>query len=432
MNHSRLAQVLIAGSATLLCAAPPPAAAQNLVVPNYIGMTPQNEGVLDRARPEYDAKGIPLGAFRLYPTLDVNAIYDDNVFRMDHGVSDWLFTIAPNVQLQSQWGRHYLGIYTGLTAFQYSKYTDENLIDWNVGSTGRYDISHSATLIANVEYAGKHEPWYSPNYTGFVLGGNYQEPFQYYQFHGQSTLEFQPDRLGFEAGGSVDTFRWINTPKVGGGFFDNHDRDENEYQFFGKVFYDFSPGYAGFVRAIYDERDFSQEPDRSGVYRTSHGYHVQGGLDLQISHLVHGEVYLGYVSQSFKAPLQDVSGIDYGIKLDYYVSPVLTLHLNGAHQLQDVTLSNISVADNKSISLGADYEFRPNVIVQASVFYVDSRYIGTHYSDQYPGFHMGVSYLLNRYVSADASYDYTSRSTDRPSDVKYNDNMLSVGLKFHL
>ena len=28
------------------------------------------EGVMDRARPEYDAKGLPLGGFRLFPTFN--------------------------------------------------------------------------------------------------------------------------------------------------------------------------------------------------------------------------------------------------------------------------------------------------------------------------------------------------------------------------
>src|ERR1700712_320465 len=58
-----------------------PAAAEDAATPTYIGMTPQDIGVMQRPRPEYDAKGIPLGAFRMFPSLDVNATYDDNVFR---------------------------------------------------------------------------------------------------------------------------------------------------------------------------------------------------------------------------------------------------------------------------------------------------------------------------------------------------------------
>ncbi len=54
-------------------------------------MTPQDVGVMDRARPAYDAKGIPLGGFRLFPSLDVVGTYDDNVFRLPTGQSDYFF-----------------------------------------------------------------------------------------------------------------------------------------------------------------------------------------------------------------------------------------------------------------------------------------------------------------------------------------------------
>ena len=42
----------------------------------------QAVGVLERERPAYDAKGIPLGGFRLYPRLNFDTAYDDNVFRL--------------------------------------------------------------------------------------------------------------------------------------------------------------------------------------------------------------------------------------------------------------------------------------------------------------------------------------------------------------
>ena len=42
-------------------------------------------GVMDRPRPDYDAKGLPVGGFRLRPALDVGASYDDNVYRTSGG-----------------------------------------------------------------------------------------------------------------------------------------------------------------------------------------------------------------------------------------------------------------------------------------------------------------------------------------------------------
>lgn len=409
------------------------AGAQVAPTPTYIGMTPQDVGVLDRARPEYDAKGIPMGGFRLFPVLDVTGNYDDNIFRQPAGLSDYFFSIAPSARLQSQWGRHFVELYSGLNYFAYTDHTEQNLVDWNVGGDGRLDISRAAMVRANAWYGYLHETWSSPN----NIVGFQASPNRYFQTHVEASGVLQPNRLGFGLGGSYDRFNWQNTPRLGGGFLFNPDRNEDTYQGYAKVFYDFSPGYSAFVRANYETRQFDMKLDRSGLDRSSHGYRVQGGVNLQITHLVSGELYLGYLDQTFAkngaATLRGVAGLDYGAQLDWYALPVLTVHLSGNRQLVDVVLAGVSVADNKNVSVSADYEFRPNIILQARASYTSSRYVGQPFTDNYPGAGVGVRYLINRYVSADVNYNYSERSVDAArSAARYTDNTVSAGLTFHL
>ncbi len=399
--------------------------------PTYVGMTAQDVGVTDRARPAYDAKGIPLGGFRLFPALAVSESYDDNIFKRTDALSDWFLTISPTVRLKSQWGRHFFEIYSGLNYYNYSTYSDENLTDWRVGTDGRIDISRAANFSANVFYGQMHELWSAPNnVTGFQAAPN-----RYFQTHTEVTGVYQPNRLGFAVGGSFDNYNWTTTPKIGGGLLYNDDRDQNEFQAYFKTYYDFSPGYAGFVKVSYDERDFDMFFDRSGLHRSSHGYRVDGGVNLQISHLVAGEIYLGYLQQNFAEnvllPLSDVSGFDYGVQLDWYVSPVFTVHLGGKRSLEDVVLSGVSVADNKSVTVSADYEVLQNLILQGRAGYTDSRYVGSSRNDTYPTAGVGVMYLVNSYWSLDFNYNYSKRSTDITA-FEYTDNTVSFGLKLHL
>src|SRR5678816_3232463 len=51
-------------------------------------------GVLDRARPEYDAVGVPVGGLTLYPTLAAGVSGDDNVFRGPVPSSDAIWTLS--------------------------------------------------------------------------------------------------------------------------------------------------------------------------------------------------------------------------------------------------------------------------------------------------------------------------------------------------
>ena len=425
MNRSDVATRMALANLVVACALPTASNAQS-ATPTYVGMTAQDVGVMDRARPAYDAKGIPLGGFRLFSELNVNSSYDANIFKTTDPNADWFFTVSPKARLKSQWGRHFFEIYSGLNYYNYIKYTDENVTNWNIGSDGRIDILRGSYVIANASYGQMHELWSTPN----NVAGYQAAPNSYFQTHVDTSAVYQPNRLGFSIGGVFDNSNWTRTPKIGGGFLDNNDRDLNEFQAYFKTDYDFSPGYSGYVKASYDERDFSLFSDRSGLHRSSHGYRLDGGVNLQISHLVSGEIFVGYMQQNFAA-LNDVSVFDYGMQLDWYVSPDLTAHVSGRRFLDNVVLSGVSAADNKNIAISADYEFRPNIILQARASYMNTRYVGSSRTDSYPSAGVGIKYLMNRYASFDLNYNYSNRSTDTAA-LEYTDNTVSIGLTLHL
>ena len=404
--------------------------AQVSTTPTYVGMTPEDVGVMQRPRPEYDAKGIPMGGFRLFPTLDLAASYDDNVFRLPFATSDYYFEEAPSLRLQSQWGRHFFEVYGGVDNFNYAKFSRLNLMDWNVGSDGRLDISRAAIFSAAGSYGEYHENLNSPNTVGFQASPN-----RYYKGHFEASGAYQPNRLGIGLGASYDRYDWQSTPILGGGTLFNTDRNESEYQGYAKLNYDFSPGYSAFLKGLFDDRHFDHFFDRSGLHRSSTGYRVNAGLDMQLSHLVAGEVFLGYLVQNYAKnvpiPLKSISGLDYGINLDWFATPLLTLHLTGARQISDVTLAGISASDDKFIKLSADYEFRRNVIIQGYVSYTDSHYVGSTRSDNWTGAGVTARYLMNRYISADLNYNFNDRSSNF-AGFNFTDNTVSLGLTLHV
>lgn len=399
-------------------------------VPTYIGMTAEDVGVMDRNRPEYDAKGIPMGGFRLFPTLDVTASYDDNVRFQPVGTADWYFLEAPAFRLQSQWGRDFLEFFGGLNNYNYAKDTALNLTDWDLGGDGRLDVSRELTISATASYAENHESLASPNTTGFQASPN-----RYYQPHGEISATYQPNRLGFGVGGQIDHFDFLNTPDIGGGTLYNGDRNDTEYQAYAKTFYDFSPGYSGFVKASYDDQDYQNFLDRGGYHRSNNGFRFDGGLDLQISHLVKGEVYAGYLEQHFSQnvakPLHDVSGLDYGVNLDWFAQQDLTVHLTGSHTLTDMVLSGVSVSDNDNVRLSADYEAAYDIILQGYAGYTNSHLTGTTRVDQYPSAGIKAKYLMNEYLAAYVGYDYSNRSSNFPG-LEFNANLVTLGITGHI
>jgi hypothetical protein len=379
--------------------------------------------VMSRPRPEFDPIGIPVSSFLLFPQLAVDGSYDTNVLRTPtNDTSDYFFTFAPTFRMTSQWNRHMLEFYGGLSDYQYIKLTQQDLADWNIGTDGRLDITGGSSIFANASTAELHELLSSPNTVG-----NQKSPNRYFDNHAEVDATVQPSLLGFSAGGIFDRDVYLNTPLIGGGDVNNTDRNFDDYQGYVKAFYDFSPGYSGFLRGTYESRDFDQYLDRSGVHRGSTGYRADGGVDLQITHLISGEVYLGYLKYDFTAPLVDDSGIDYGVKLDWLATPLVTVHLFGGRSLSQVILANASIQDNKQVGLSADYEFLRNLIIQAHAIYVQSSYPGITRQDTAPDLGIGLKYLLNRHFSFDATYDYTDR-TSNTAGASFQDSVFMIGI----
>jgi hypothetical protein len=384
-------------------------------------------GVMDRPRPDYSAKGLPLGGFRLYPTLYLGAGETDNVYATETNTSsDSFWQVNPSVALRSDWGRDSLAVYGGSQTTLYDKFSTENITNWDVGSAGRLDIWNDSDLRANVYYDALHEPRTSPNEPGDVA-----KPTAYALFHSDAAFDIKPDRFGITVGGAVDDYNYQNTPLVGGGELDNAGRDEDIYTGYGRASYDFSPGYSAFLGVSYEDRSFLNHAALGGLDRDSTGYHVDLGSQFFISHLVQGQVFVGYLSQTFKSPFSNINAVDYGANINWYASPLLTVHLGASRTIDDTTLFGASASDDQTAYVSADYELLRNVIIQGQVGYMDQKFIGISRDDKIPVGNLQATWLINHNVSLVGQYQYNHRNSDAAfSD--YTQNTFTLGVNLQL
>jgi hypothetical protein len=384
-------------------------------------------GVMDRNRPEYDAKGLPLGGFRLRPALDVGVNTDDNVFRTETGAeSDIYYTISPSLDLKSQWSRHSFELTAGLTRYQYSRHGSENRTDWNVGAKGRLDVLRGAIIDGATSYRVLHEPRYSPDEPGGAA-----RPTEYSLYQADASATYQPNRFGLSAGAHFDRYEYRPTPLVGGGLFNNHDRDQDQYSAFVKASYEMAPGYAVFLRGSYDRHNFDQKLDRYGFDRDSRAYHADAGVNFFATHLLQGEFFAGFVNESFEAPFKNINAFDYGAALHWYATPLMTFHLTASRAFDDTTLAGASVSDDRSFGAAMDYELLRDLIVQTHVAYIDSRFENIAREDKILEAAFNVKYLINRYLSANAGYVFSRRNSSVPGQ-DFIDNSVMATLHFQL
>ena len=108
--------------------------------------------------------GIPLGSFRLYPTLDVRAGYDTNVFATPATATGSAYeAIRPSLDVRSDWNNHMLnfGAY-GAFGF-YNSATSQNYQNFGFNTDGRFDIYRDWYVTASAAFTGTTEALGTPD-----------------------------------------------------------------------------------------------------------------------------------------------------------------------------------------------------------------------------------------------------------------------------
>jgi hypothetical protein len=169
-------RMVLASSAAvwLLVATDPAALAQQGMTPQEeLRTSPQGEvplndatgptAVFERPRPAYDAKGIDLGGFRLFPTLSVDESYDDNIFAEDSDEEDDFITaVTAGLVAKSEWSRHEVEIEAAVRHEKYLKNDDQDRTDYIVRPTVNLDLGGRDSAKITAEHSkrtiGRDDP----------------------------------------------------------------------------------------------------------------------------------------------------------------------------------------------------------------------------------------------------------------------------------
>jgi hypothetical protein len=364
------------------------------------------------------AKGMSFGGFRLFPTLGLASTYDDNVyFSQTATTGDYFFTESPQARLQSDWSVHELDVYAGANLYQYATLSGQNRTDWDVGGDGRLDIFQGVDLSGNGSYTVGHLANSSPDQPTTA-----KTPSEFSTTATNAVLAYHPYHFGFSVGGTFNRYVYDPTLLVNGSTVSNVDRNEDQYVIFAKGSYEFSPGYAVFLQANDNSVDYDLP-----VGRNSHGYTVNAGLDLLVTDLITGEVFAGYMDQRYKTPYPDVSGLNYGARVDWSPTPLWKFHLTASRGLNGTIVTGASTEDDQSVQLSAD--FLADITITGYVGYMDANFGGSPLDDTYYTAGLKVSYALNRWMSAYLSDGYQHRNASIAGQ-NFDDNLATLGLKF--
>jgi hypothetical protein len=391
----------------------------------------RNVSVLERERKDYDASGIHVGSFSVFPKIEAQVVYSSNVFADDtNKQSDYYYGFDPTIEARSNWNRHQLQAEAGLKLRRYSDFSSEDQNGWFARANGRLDVFGTSYLKAGLDAERSYE-----ERGGADFPGGAAKPLPYDTVGGALHAVGQFNRLRLTAGGEYHDIDYKNVPLV----FDpanptlttldtsGRDRKIASYDVMGE--WAISPDTALFGKVAYVVTNFNNahppfsEPDSDETT-------VSVGANFDLSALLRGEIGAGYVKRKYDDPaFGDVSGLSLKGQVEWFPTQVTTVTFNAHRSVQDSVLADSSGYFETAGGVRVDHELRRNILVNALVDYENDDFNEIDRTDKVWSVSAGGTYLLNRIVGINANLGYINRDSSGLNRYRsYDETRASIGI----
>ena len=248
------------------------------------------------AAENYDAKGVRVGSFRLFPELELDEVYNDNIYAASTSTQGSLIQmIKPTLDLRSDWTRHMFNAFAKGSFGLYSvDNTNNYYYDYGVGFDGRVDIQRDWNFYGGSSFNARHEDRGTPQSVNPTL-----EPNKYNQLAGNVGYFQKFNRLSVRLDARLDDYHYTNIglgPAFGSIF--NFDRDRTEFREAVRVGYEFSPGFEIWTRGSLNQRRYVDAVDTLGFTHNSSGFDAVGGVSIDLGGITSVEVFAAIFSRS--------------------------------------------------------------------------------------------------------------------------------------
>ncbi len=375
-----------------------------------------------------------LGGFLFDGSAVLSAIYEDNVFfEAVNEADDLRFELRPQINLRSNFPRHWLNANLGGEVGVYTELSDDNFfhgkfgIDSGLNMTRQWDLRFGANINSSTERRGDDDEGRAINLptepvrrtvVGAVIG---------------SQVRF----VRVELDGSIG-YRNLNYSDADTniGTLDQDDRDRDVLSVDGSVTVEATPRLSPYVGFGVSDIDYAN-PDALangvavGPERDGNHYYVVAGVNFDFTGLLLGQAAIGYQERSFdNAGFEDVSGPRFDVNLTWLPTKMMSVDWTLNSTVGDTTLSNSGGYDSIDTELQFSYEVIRHLTVGAHVGFDNRDYNSTPREDDRWRAGLGATYVFSRYVSGNFRYRFVDRdSTD--AAFNYTQNVVNLNLVTH-
>jgi hypothetical protein len=374
----------------------------------------------------YAPVGIGVGSLRLTPYVETDTGYDSNPNRIQtpgHG-SKYVRGEA-GFDLKSDWSTNQL---TGSFKAGYSDYTSYPTASRPDGQ-GKFDLRIDVTRDSSLDFETRgsldtQQPG-SPELTTTTVKNR---PIVA-SFGGTAggTQHFGDLELGLH--GTIDRTINENATLTDGTVIPLSTGNYNAYGTQLRAGYQIKPGVTPFVEISGDVRRHDESIDAGGYARNSTGFTGKVGTTFELSQLLTGQVSAGYSTRSYvDARLPSLSAPTFDASLIWTATPLTTVTLTAATNLNETTVAGASGAVSRTVSLAVSHALLRNLTLGAVGAIGFNDYNGVDVRETSYSATLKADYNLTRSIVVRGSFTHERlKSTAVGSD--YTANVFLLGLK---
>lgn len=340
----------------------------------------------------WQPRGVRIGSFIVYPTVDIGAGYLSNLFRSRPARADAGVDFRPSARLVSNWTSHALelsarGSFSFLDAFP-----KEGDRDLGLEARGRLDFTRRTNLAGFVLHDVAQES--RGTLESRLRGG---ERADVTTNQAGLTLDHRFNRLAVQLRGTVLTRTFEDAQGLlGGTAVSNRDRDLTATEQAARVRWAFKPTFAVFGETAINQRDFKAATASDGLRRDSKGERYRAGLSFGTTgQTLRGEVSIGYGKQTpLDARLAAIDGVIVDANVAWRMTALTALLLRASTDVTETSTALSAGGFTRRASAEVRHAILRPLIGTASVGYGETVYQRIDLAEHQTDLALGLEYYL--------------------------------------
>lgn len=247
-------------------------------------------------RADSNELGTSIGAFTLYPQLDLSVGYDDNVFATAAPTTPSSFVLVrPSVDLRSEWLNHSLHFLAAGGFGFYQSAPTQNFQNYTVQVDGKLDIRNDIYATGLVAFRRSTEALGTPNVSfaqAPIVVDSVPVELGYYQ---------RFNRLFYQLGASATKYWYYDYSTITSTGLPGYSRNRTEYEEKLRVGYEILEGVSVFVGSSLNQRVYVDTINVAGQQRDSTGWNFNTGISMTLGPKTSLEGSIGTTSQTYTA-----------------------------------------------------------------------------------------------------------------------------------